>query len=82
MSDINWHIMIDSIAAIVIFISLFLSDYLLWTRVVLMIFASADILMVINREKIRKSVFVIISAVFLLSLVMTGLLEEFTVTII
>lgn len=82
LSDIKWHIMIDSIAAVVIIISLFLTDYLLWTRVVLLIFAAADILMMVNRKKIRKSVFIIISAVFLLSLVMTGLLEKFTVYMI
>jgi Na+/H+ antiporter NhaA len=82
LSDIKWHIMIDSIAAIVIIISLFLTDYLILTRVVLLIFAAADILMMINRKRIRKSVFIIISAVFLLSLVTAGLLEKFTVYMI
>lgn len=82
MSDIKWHIMIDSIAAVVIIISLFLTEYLVWTRVILLIFAAADILMMMNRKKVRKSVFISISTVFLLSLVITGLLGEFTIYMI
>jgi Na+/H+ antiporter NhaA len=78
LSDIKWHIMIDAIAAIVIIISLFLTDYLLVTRVVLLLFATADLIMMVNRKKIRKSVFFVISAIFLTGLIISGILEKFT----
>jgi hypothetical protein len=78
LSEIQWHILIDTLAASVITISFFFTDHLTGMRVVLLLFAATDIIMILNRQKVRKSLFFVISAVFLAFLVIMGLLEAFT----
>ncbi|OIU71765.1 hypothetical protein BHE18_03665 [Rossellomorea aquimaris] len=43
-----------------------------------MLFAATDIILIVNRQKGRKSVFFVTSAVFLTALIIMGLLETFT----
>lgn len=76
MSDIKGSIVINSIVATMIIISFFFTQHLVLTRGMLLLFVAMDLLMVLNRRKIRKSLFFVCSIIFLTGLVVAGLLDN------
>ena len=76
LSDIKWSILINSVAAIVIVISFFYTEHLLFTRIILLLFVAGDVYMVLKRKQIKKSFFFVFSFVFLAGLVVAGVLDK------
>ncbi|WRP07267.1 hypothetical protein U9J35_03615 [Rossellomorea aquimaris] len=76
MSDIKWSILINSLAAIILIISFFFTEHLAITRIILLLFVAADLLMVWNRRKISKRFFFLFSIIFLTGLGTAGLADE------
>jgi hypothetical protein len=54
MSDVNWSILINTFAAIAIFISFFFYAPFVYIRLVFLLFAISQIFLFINRERIGR----------------------------
>jgi hypothetical protein len=67
MSDINWAILINSCAAIAIFISFFFYAPFVYIRLVFLLIAIAQIFIFINRERIGRGFIRVYSFVVMMS---------------
>jgi hypothetical protein len=76
MTDTKWSILLNAVAALGFAISLFYYDPFFYTRMMACLFALSEVVILLQRKRIKKGVFLVYSIIILAMMVIANQFDQ------